>query len=329
MAASPDASGNGRSSKLNTITDIDLNRDVAVVTTAEGTVTAIRYSAPEGSVYRDWYQRLMPSEQSNSGDQDFTVDLGDQRWRACVYGHHHGRSASLRALPTTMPELQSLGFEEDQLLSLCSGTGLVLFAGPTGAGKSSTMAAVIRSQLARGCLGKTITIEHPIEYDHGDPLIHQREVGTHVDSFAEGVRNALRQFPKTIVIGEIREPEAAAAAIDAGLSGHRVLATIHADSVRQAIERMWDRLDDQGDEMLPGALQGVVAQHLVRTPAGALPVWESLAIDDECRAVLSRGAEAINQLGYHQTRQRRPMLHECARQLMRDGVATELLSQWL
>lgn len=191
------------------------------------------------------------------------------------------------------------------------------------------MAACIAALADDGLLGKAITIEDPIEVDFDHPRIHQREVGVHVPDFAAGLTSALRQTPRIIVIGELRQPEAAQIAVQAALTGHRVLTTVHAGSVGGAIDRLWSLLDDQHDEMLPGALAGVVAQHMVRFPGGTVPVWETLEIDAPCRALLAQGSDSIPQLGFHQHRQGRGRLVDCARRLVTQGVPRESLSSWL
>lgn len=311
------------------ICDIDLNPASVVVRQADGGASCLAYGAPEAEHYRGWYTQVMEASKKMSGDADFSLSLDGLRWRASVYEHLDGVTASLRRLPNQVRPLVDLGFVPETILSLFQKAGLIVFAGPTGAGKSATMAACIQALSDAGLLGKAICIESPIEYVYDSPLIHQREVGPHVASFADGIVSAMRQFPQTLVIGEIRTPDAAAVAVDAAFSGHRVLATLHADSAGGAIERLWSLLDDQHDEMLPSALQGVMTQHLLRLPEGVFPVWETLAIDDPCRAVLAQGAQAIPQLAFHQKRQQRPQLHECALLLRREGVPVEMLARWL
>lgn len=316
---------------IGVITDIDLNPMEAVVRFADGRTERFAYDQEHGSDYRSWYEELVPDAEAVRSDSDFPTERDGRRWRACVYKHAGGVTVTLRAHPLEMPVLGELGLgRESELLSLCRGSGLTVFVGPTGSGKSATMTACIRALLKSGELGKAITIEAPIEVLHDDPMIHQRQVGVHVTSMAAGIISAMRQYPQTLVIGEIRSPDAAKEVIDVAFSGHRVLATLHADSVKGAIERLWRLLDDQHDEMLPAALQGVVAQHLVRFPGAAIPVWESLAVDEECRAVLSQGMAGITQLGYHQKRQGRFRLQDCALRLARERqIPREHLSRWI
>ena len=102
-----------------------------------------------------------------------------------------------------------------------------------------------------------------VDYLHHKDMIFQREVGTKVKDFKTGLVDAVRANPTTIVIGEIRDTETALEAVRAGLNGHRVLATLHASSIKEAISRLWAFLNDQGDELLVQSLQGIVAQHLI------------------------------------------------------------------
>jgi hypothetical protein len=132
---------------------------------------------------------------------------------------------------------------ETDAIFLCSGCGARLRLSDWG-----------YSLLNSGELGVTITIEDPVEYLHHKDTIFQREVGTKVKDFKTGLVDALRANPTTIVIGEIRDAETALEALKAGLNGHRVLATLHASSIKEAISRLWAFLDEQGDELLVQSL---------------------------------------------------------------------------
>lgn len=263
---------------------------------------------------------------------DASIDFQGSRWRCQVFHCHRGWACALRRNPVSIPHLQNdLGIEIGQLTSLTESSGLIIFAGPTGAGKSTTMASLINYLSTKGQLGDTVTIEEPIEYTHSDLLIVQREVGVHVDSFHDGVHEAMRQFPKNIVIGEIRHPDTAEAAIQAGLTGHRVFATLHAENIAEVITRMYALLDDQHDELLPQALQGIVCQHLVHGIMGKTHcIYETLHATSQVRSILNSGTSALPRLNHEMYQQRRKTLSEHARALVSSGqLQIEEITRWL
>lgn len=260
--------------------------------------------------------------------KDFTTEIESQRYRVHLFYSLRGWNAALRLLPSEILSFEALNINSNDILSLCKGTGLVLFCGPTGAGKSTTMNTTIDSLLNSDDLGVTITIEDPIEYLHGKDEIFQREVGTHVESFSKGLVDAMRVKPTTIVIGEIRDAETALEAVRAGLNGHRVLATIHASSAKEAISRLWAFLDDQGDELLIQSLQGVVAQHLINiSNKKKYCLYETLEINSKTKNLLNQvlkgDAELVqlNQIAYEQERM---WLEEKKQVLIKKGINPSL-----
>lgn len=248
------------------------------------------------------------SSKSNKS-QDFTSVINNDRYRVHLFHGYHGWSAALRLMPDKILDLIQLGIKDiEQVISIACGTGLTLFCGAIGSGKSTTMNSVISHLLKIGDLGVTVTIEDPIEYLHTQDIIFQREVGKDINSFSAGLVDAMRVNPQTIVIGEIRDSETALRAVQAGANGHRVLATIHADSIAGAITRMWSLLDDQGDEQLIYVLQGIMAQHLMPYNQAQNIFYETLKINDTVRNLLSQikndklNINALNQQFYQQQR---------------------------
>lgn len=251
------------------------------------------------------------------------------RWRYSVFATRDGTAVVLRRLPSVVPTLESLGFGDgEEILSLVRGPGLVLFAGPTGAGKTTTQAAVVATLIGEANI-KVVTVEEPIEYVHESPLVLHREVGAHVASFAAGVREAMRQTPDLIVVGEVRERDAAEAAVKAGISGHRVFATIHASDIEEAIGRMWSFLDDAHDELLPEALAGVVVQHIARSGALSAPVYETIEVTPQVRGELRIGPKGLTHISQECYMQRRKRLPERARTLVSRAVLpASALERW-
>ncbi|MCB2425754.1 ATPase, T2SS/T4P/T4SS family [Methylophaga pinxianii] len=262
---------------------------------------------------------------------DVSVTWNGDRWRCHIFHSDRGWGCAMRRNPSVIPHIQNdLKFELDKLLSLTSGSGLIIIAGPTGAGKTTTMASLIKYLSERGELGDTVTIEEPIEYSHSDPLICQREVGINVGSFHGGVHEAMRQFPRNIVIGEIRHPNTAEAAIQAGLTGHRVFATLHAENIHEVVTRMLALLDEQHDELLPQAMQGFICQHLVHGISGKTHcIYETLEATPQVRSILAQGASALPRLNHEMYQQRRKSLSEHAKSLVISGqLQVEEIARW-
>lgn len=221
---------------------------------------------------------LTPQQQKvfadrNEMDIACTVD-GVSRFRANLYRQRGSIAVALRTIPLTIKGFEELHLPTQTLKKLVSqGRGLILFAGVTGAGKTTTMNAVLH-YLNANFTYNIITIEDPIEYTHTDikSSISQREVGQDTNSFKDALRNVLRQSPDVIVIGEMRDMETMSAAISAAESGHLVLSTIHTIDAVHAVNRIVDSFPphEQGTtrQQVAGVISGVVAQRLVRSIDG-------------------------------------------------------------
>jgi twitching motility protein PilT len=164
-------------------------------------------------------------------------------FRLNVFNDQDGLAAVLRVLPTKIPLINALGFPDPQVWQEISRLhhGLVLVAGPTGSGKSTTIAALL-NHINGTRRARVITLEDPVEYrfESDQSLFSQREVGRHFGSFASGLRSALREDPDIIYVGELRDPETVSLALTAAETGHLVLSTIHARDTRSAITRIID-----------------------------------------------------------------------------------------
>lgn len=205
---------------------------------------------------------------------DFSYEIpGVGRFRANTYLQQRGLDAVFRAIPPFPPTLAELGLPES-LAGLASyHQGLVLFTGPAGCGKSSTMAAMVR-MINEQRPDHIITVEDPIEYVHASQrcIVNQRQVGPHTGSFARALRGALREDPDIIVIGEMRDLETISLALTAAETGHLVLGTLHTSSAIRTINRLLGVFppDQQAQirTMVSESLRGVVSQRLVRRADG-------------------------------------------------------------
>jgi twitching motility protein PilT len=207
-------------------------------------------------------------------DTDFAYEIrGLARFRANVFADRKGWGAVFRVIPTKILTAEQLGLSPF-ILNLCKlNKGLVLVTGPTGSGKSTTLCAMI-DYVNRTRHDHIITIEDPIEFVHENQqcLINQREVHTHTDSFKQALRAALREDPDIVLVGELRDLETVAIAIETAETGHLVFGTLHTTTAASTIDRVIDQFpaDRQAQIriMLSESLRGVIAQTLCRKIGG-------------------------------------------------------------
>ncbi len=207
-------------------------------------------------------------------DLDFSyAGEGVGRFRVNLFRKLVGIGASFRVIPSQVPGLDALGLPPVIKQLMRHDNGMILVTGSSGTGKSTTLAAMIDHLNSTRPLN-IITLEDPIEFVHKSKgsLIIQREVGTHVGSFAEGVRAALREDPDIILVGEMRDTETITLAMVAAETGHLVFGTLHTTSATKTLDRILDALPveqrGQGTVFLAQRLRGVVSQNLVRTADG-------------------------------------------------------------
>jgi twitching motility protein PilT len=208
----------------------------------------------------------------SGNDLDFSyVSTDGGRFRVNVFRKETGIGAAFRSIPTTMPTIEQLGLPPI-VRKLCDQhQGMILVTGSTGAGKSTTLASMIDYLNSTRALN-IISLEDPIEFVHRSKSsqVIQRELGTHLPSFAEGVRAAMREDPDVILVGELRDAETISMAMTAAETGHLVLGTLHTTSATKTIDRMIDALpiDDRerSQGFRPLSRIAVITQILVKTP---------------------------------------------------------------
>ena len=198
---------------------------------------------------------------------------GVSRYRVNIYQQRGGMGAAIRTIPASVPTLETLNLPKVVRRLASLPRGLVLVTGPTGSGKSTTLAAIVDAiNHNRSC--HIVTIEDPIEYLHHDDvsIITQREVGADTHSFTNALRHVLRQDPDVILIGEMRDLETIATAITAAETGHLVLATLHTVNAAQTVDRIIDvfppHQQSQVRMQLSVALEGVLSQTLLPVKSG-------------------------------------------------------------
>ena len=245
--------------------------------------------------------RILSSEQQKNFELkrqlDFSYSLpGLARFRVNVYFQRESIGAAFRLIPTELKTLEELGIPDSLHVLAEKPRGLVLVTGPTGSGKSTTLAAII-DEINRNRSEHILTIEDPIEFLHRHKrcIVNQREIGPDATSFADALRAALRQDPDVILVGEMRDLETISTALTAAETGHLVFGTLHTQSAPSTIDRIIDVFPAEQQEQvriqIANSLQGVVTQALLPTAdgMGRVPSLEILLPDDAVRNLIRQG----------------------------------------
>ncbi|HLY86587.1 MAG TPA: type IV pilus twitching motility protein PilT, partial [Gaiellaceae bacterium] len=251
-----------------------------------------------GEETRELLYRILSTEQQKRLEIDRQIDFsysvpGVARFRVNVYFQRDSLAAAFRLVPRLIKSAEELGLPDVLLQLAAEPRGLVLVTGPTGSGKSTTLATMIDKINETRAL-HIVTIEDPIEFLHGHKtsIVNQREVGADAKGFAEALRGALRQDPDVILVGEMRDLETISTALTAAETGHLVLATLHTQSAPSTIDRIIDvfaaEQQEQVRTQLASALQGVITQTLLPTADGfgRVAALEVLFPDDAVRNLI-------------------------------------------
>ncbi len=228
---------------------------------------------------------------------DLSISLGNYgRFRANIFYQQRGEAISLRTIPDRIRSIDELGLPKILRKIAKYDRGLVLVTGPTGSGKSTTLAALI-DLINTERKAHIITIEDPIEFIHESKecLVNQRELGAHTKSFANALRSALREDPDVILLGEMRDLETIALALTAAETGHLVFSTVHTNNAPKTIDRIIDAFpatqQAQIRTQLSATLQAVISQTLVkrRDRRGRVPVVEIMIGTPAIRNLIREG----------------------------------------
>lgn len=228
---------------------------------------------------------------------DFSIEMtGVSRFRVNVYKHMYGISAAFRLIPTQIRTLEELRMPSILKEFSKNKKGLILMTGPTGSGKSTTLAAMI-NEINYSRREHIITIEDPIEYLHEPQMsmIHQREVGPHTKSFASALRGCLREDPDVILVGEMRDLETIENALHAAETGHLVFSTLHTNSAAETVNRIINMFPaEQQQQVRTGvasSLVAVIAQRLLpmSMKQDRVALLEILAATDAVRNLIREG----------------------------------------
>jgi twitching motility protein PilT len=245
--------------------------------------------------------RILSTEQQKNLEVDRQIDMaysipGLARFRVNVFFQRGALGAAFRLIPAEIKTLEELGIPATLHELTEKPRGLVLVTGPTGSGKSTTLAALI-DEINRKRPEHILTIEDPVEFVHRHKkcIVNQREIGPDATSFANALRAALREDPDVILLGEMRDLETIGTAITAAETGHLVFATLHTQSAPSTVDRIIDAFPAAQQEQirvqLAATLEGIVTQALLRTAdgAGRVAALEILYPDDAVRNLIRQG----------------------------------------
>jgi twitching motility protein PilT len=267
--------------------DLHLSAGLRAMIRLDGTMLALKGEPLKPTDTDRIFGEIMPAinreEFGQRNDTDFAYDLpGVARFRVNVFRDLHGTCGVLRLIPKEIASVDELGLPE-VVRGFCElPKGLVLVTGPTGSGKSTTLAAMI-DLINRTRRDHIVTIEDPIEFVHESNLciLNQREVHSHVESFARALRAALREDPDVVLVGEMRDLETAHIAIETAETGHLVFGTLHTTTAHRTVDRLINQFpvneQEQIRSMIANSLSGVISQTLLKKkPSGRVAAFEVL-----------------------------------------------------
>ena len=268
--------------------DLHLAAGQPPILRVDGNLVRIEDDLLDDSLLTQRLKEIVPADKfawfEQQGDIDFSYEIeGLARYRVNYFKQKHGIGAAFREIPAKIQSVKKLGLPKVLTKLALLPRGLILLTGPTGSGKSTTLAAIIdAANNARS--DHIITIEDPIEYVHQSKkcIINHREVGLHTQSFSSALRSALREDPDIILVGEMRDLETISLAIEAAATGHLVLSTVHTSSAAATIDRIIEVFPSHEQALirlsLADSLRAIVAQSLFKRAdkPGRVPATEIL-----------------------------------------------------
>ena len=263
----------------NGASDLHLSANSMPIIRVNGQLKRVKAEELSSDDIRSMLYSVMSEEQRANYERDFELDMaisfGEKaRFRVNAFNTRHGAAAVFRTIPSEIPTLEQLDLPAAIRKFADLEKGLVLVTGPTGSGKSTTLAALI-NQINQTKSKHILTIEDPVEFFHASQksLINHRELGRDTHSFKAALKSALREDPDVILVGEMRDYETISLALTAAETGHLVFGTLHSNSASKTVDRIIDVFPTGDKEMvramLSSSLEGVVAQTLLRRADGS------------------------------------------------------------
>ena len=314
--------------------DLHLSADLPPMVRIDGDITRINSAALDSNDVHNMIVEIMTDQQckyfENNLEIDFSFEIaGCARFRVNAFNQNRGNAAVFRTIPSEVQSLEALDCPQIFRQIAALQRGLVLVIGPTGSGKSTTLAAIIdyKNQTEHGHI---LTIEDPIEFIHESRkcLVNQREIDRDTNSFKQALRSALREDPDTILVGELRDLETISLALTAAETGHLVFASLHTRSAAKTIDRIIDVFPandkDMVRSMLSESLQAVVSQTLCKKIGGGRVAAHEIMMSTPAIRNLIREDKIALMYSAIQTGQDVGMqtLDQCLQRILQQGVIT-------
>ena len=312
--------------------DLHLKTGTPPLVRIDGELQKLKHDPMSGEQVKNLIYEIMPERNQREyeavNDTDFTYQLEDlARWRTNAYHDLNGPAVAMRLIPFDIMTVEDLGLPKPIVDLTELPKGIVLCCGPTGCGKSTTLAALLH-EVNRRRNDHIITIEDPVEFVHESEecIVSHRQVGTHCESFKRALREALREDPDVILVGEMRDLETTALAIQCAETGHLVFSTVHTTTATSSVNRIIDQFPpDQQEQirmMLAGTLRAVIAQTLCRRKKkGRVAAFEILyvhsAVANQIREKKTYQLPSIIQTG---KKYGMCMMNDSLMDLVKDGI---------
>jgi len=281
--------------------DLHLSAGIPPIIRLHGSLRRLKMNPLGAEELHKMLYTVLSEDQRKRYEKELELDFsysvnGGPRFRVNIFRQGRGEGAAFRIIPSECPTLSQLSMPPILTELVLKEKGLILVTGPTGSGKSTTMAAMV-NHVNENKNAHVITIEDPIEFVHAPKncLIHQRELGEHTHSFGAALKSALREDPDVILVGEMRDLETTSLAITAAETGHLVMATLHTNSASKTIDRTIDIFPaesrDQVRTMLSESILCVIAQALIprKDGKGRVAALEVLVANTAVRNLIREG----------------------------------------
>jgi len=325
-------------SAKNNASDLHLSAGLPPMIRVDGDVRRINVPPLDNKTVQNMMYDIMNDKQRKDFEENLETDFsfeipGLARFRVNVFNHNRGVGGVFRTIPSTILSLEELGCPEVFKDIAEYPRGIVLVTGPTGSGKSTTLAAMLDYKNNTE-FGHILTLEDPIEFVHQSKkcLVNQREVHRDTLGFAEALRSALREDPDTILVGEMRDPETIGLALTAAETGHMVFGTLHTSSAAKTIDRIIDVFPAAEKEMvrsmLSESLRAVISQTLLKKVGGGRVAAHEIMVSTPAIRNLIRENKVPQMYSAIQTGQSLGMqtLDQCLQDLVARGLVSKQIA---